>query len=183
MSEDRANIRGQYLEQMVESASQEGLLMLLVDGAVNFIRRAIHSMETDKLEDVNQCLIKAQNIYLELVVTMDLDAGDFAESMANVYQYLYNLLIEANLYKDFDKMKSCLKLAEDIREIWKETIDRANSGDEPGDRKTAPSPSDPVDVTEVLKKKTGVYEPAGSAGIAESENSSDDIPSRLNITG
>lgn len=178
MSDENLNVRDQYLEQMVESASPEGLLIMVVDAAVNFIRRALFAFEKGKFDDVNTFLIKAQNIYLELTLHLDIDAGEFAENLAMVYQYIYNLLIEANLDKDEVKIKTCLRLAEDIRDLWHDTVDKAKveskpGGSDPNGTKAVEDPEpEPI-------KKTGVYD----IKVAEEEAPVEEIPSRLNITG
>jgi flagellar protein FliS len=180
MSDEQLSVREAYLEQMVESASREGLLMMLVDGAVNFIRRAGHALEKGKLDEAHTYLVKAQDIYLELTVSMDLDAGEFAENLAKVYQYLYNLLIEANMEKSAAKIETSLRLATEIRNLWKETIDRAQSesGISPKTSKEQAAPSKAE-----TPKSTGVYEPAGGSRLAASKPHVEESQSRLNLTG
>jgi len=173
-------VRETYLKQMVESSNQEGLLMLLLDGGVNFIRRAIFAFEKDQYDDVNTYLVKAQNIYFELVLTLDLDAGEFAENLAQVYQFLYNHLIEANINKDIERIKSGLRLAEDIRDLWVETIRKAK--EENGKADSVPGIA-PESVAPKTLIKTGVYEPDSGAKLVEAKRSADDIPPSLNITG
>jgi flagellar protein FliS len=179
MTEEHRSVRDRYLEQMVESASPEGLVMMLVEGAVNFIRRAMIAHEKERYDELNTNLIKAQNIYLELVLSLDLDAGEFADNLALVYQFIYNLLIEANMEKDIEKMKQGLKVAEQIRDLWKETIEKANEGGEI--KVSVENLPDSVDPSQ--KVKTGVYEPSGDRKIVESEGTAEDTPSRLNLTG
>jgi flagellar protein FliS len=179
MTEEHRSVRDRYLEQMVESASPEGLVMMLVEGAVNFIRRAMIAHEKERYDELNTNLIKAQNIYLELVLSLDLDAGEFADNLALVYQFIYNLLIEANMEKDIEKMKQGLKVAEQIRDLWKETIEKANEGGEI--KVSVENLPDSVDPSQ--KVKTGVYEPSGDRKIVESEGTAEDAPSRLNLTG
>ncbi len=177
MSNEQLSVRDKYLEQMVESASPEGLLILMVEGAVNFIRRAKFALEKDNFDDVNNNLLKTQNIYLELTLHLDIDAGEFAESLALVYQYLYNLLIEANIDKDEGKINTCLRLAEDIRDLWKETIEKAKS--EAVDVKPGAQDKDSVVADPETVGKTGVYDTA----IAEKKPDVEDTSPRLNITG
>ncbi len=171
-------VRDHYLEQVVESAGPEKLLILLVEGAVNLIMRAEIAFEKERFDKVNNNLVKAQNIYIELVVNLDLDAGEFAENLGYVYQYLYNLLIEANLEKDLEKIRTCLRLAEQIRDLWKETIDKVRDENGGGEPDAELESIDPASIP-----KTGVYEPAGESKLAESKPGSDDIPSSFNITG
>lgn len=180
MPEQNVTVRDHYLEQMVESASQEGLLLMLVEGAVNFIRRAIMSLEKGKLDDVNNYLVRTQNIYVELVVALDMDAGEFAENLALVYQYLYNLLIEANIEKNKEKMSQALRLAEEIRDLWAEAVKKAceeGSGDKGGPAPISSEPEQPK------PPSSGVYEPAGGKKISKSEAPIEESSSKLNITG
>jgi len=180
MPDENVTVRERYLEQMIESSSREGLVLLLVDGAVNFIRRAVIAHERERYDEINNFLIKAQNIYLELVLALDLDAGEFAENLGLVYQYIYNLLIEANIGKDIEKIKQGLSLAEKIRDLWKETIEKARLDD--GIMSAVPAIA-PELIGPVSLKKTGVYEPGGEAGIIRPGPAAEDVPSRLNVTG
>jgi flagellar secretion chaperone FliS len=178
MSDERKNVREEYLEQMVESASPEGLILMLVNGASNYVRRASIELEKGHLDEVHNCLVKAQNIYLELVLSLDLTAGEFAENLALVYQFLYNLLIEANLDKDKNKIDSALKLSEDICSIWRETTEKS--------RLESSEKKEPVSVTTAPianVTQTGVYEPGGSTGIMHAKPELIEMPARLNITG
>jgi flagellar protein FliS len=180
MPDAHVTVRDQYLEQMVESASQEGLLLMLVEGAVNFIRRAQVALERGKLENVHNCLVRAQNIYVELVVSLDMEAGEFAENLALVYQYLYNLLIEANMRKDKEKVSQALRLAEEIRDLWKDAVEKARlegSSGEPGP--SAP----PSEIGGRSAPSAGVYEPAGGKKISKAAAPIEESSSRLNITG
>ncbi|HDS31044.1 MAG TPA: flagellar export chaperone FliS [Firmicutes bacterium] len=178
--EQRLSVRDAYLEQMVESASPESLLMMLVDGAVNFIRRAGFALEKEKFDDVHVNLVKAQDIYLELVITLDLDAGEFAENLALVYQYLYNLLIEANLEKSAEKIQIALKLAVEIRDLWTEAIEKAQQESGVLEERTI-EPVEPVSVK--LPKSTGVYEPVGKSVMVSQSAPLDESESGLNIMG
>jgi flagellar secretion chaperone FliS len=178
MSDERKNVREEYLEQMVESASPEGLILMLVNGASNYVRRAGIELEKEHLDEVHNCLIKAQNIYLELVLSLDLTAGEFAENLALVYQFIYNLLIEANLDKDKDKIASALKLSEDISDLWRETTEKIKL--ESQEQKI---PISIIDSPIVNVTQTGVYEPGGSTGIIHAKPELIETPARLNITG
>ena len=181
MSDQSASVRDQYLEQMVESASPESLLLMLVDGAVNFIRRAEIAIEKEKFDEAHNFFVKAQNIYVELTITIDLDAGEFAENLGLIYQFIYNLLIEANLEKSLEKTRTALKFAEQVRDLWKETAAKskqAASGTAGRDKMSA------VDnLPQAVAPKTGVYAPVGGTKLAEEKVYSEDLPSRLNITG
>ncbi|MCX6644824.1 MAG: flagellar export chaperone FliS [bacterium] len=180
MPDENLNVRDKYLEQMVDSASPEGLLILVVDAAVNFIRRALFAFEKEKFDEVNNNLIKAQNIYLELTLHLDLDAGEFAENLALVYQYLYNLMIEANIEKDEEKIKISLRLAEDIRDLWHDAVDKSKVDSKPATvKKSEILKINPVEIKPDPVRKSMVYDIRASDKKAAVE----ETPSRLNITG
>lgn len=178
MPENFLNVRDNYLEQMVESAPPEGLLMMLVEGAANFIRRAIVELEKERLDEVHNCLVKAQNIYLELVISLDLDAGEFAENLALIYQFLYNLLIEANLDKNVEKMNQALKLADEIRTLWKEAIDKSRADKGSVKQESVPVPEKPVEKV----AKMIAYGTTSGVEIPDSLINQKQTPANINIT-
>jgi hypothetical protein len=110
-----------------------------------------------------------------LVISLDLDAGQFADNLGLVYQFLYNLLIEANLEKSADKIANGLRLAEEIRDLWKETVEKTRNADERAN--IVPEP--PVGKPSGL----GVYRPSYEKKLVEATTDLIEAPSRLNITG
>lgn len=187
MHDQKLSVQESYLEQMVESAGKDGLLLLLADGAVKFIRRALFALEKENLDDVHNYLVKAQNIYMELVITLDLDAGDFAENLALVYQFIYNLLIEANLEKNKAKIESGLKLAEDIRDLWKETVQKARLefDEDAEDAKAVKAGVSAIEKQDAVenREKVQIYTQTGMLKVLKSGMEENETPSRLNITG
>ena len=175
MSDNEITVRESYLEQMVESASPQRLLILLVEGAVTFITRALLALEKGVLDEVHTNLVKAQDIYVELVASLDVDAGEFAVNLAQIYQFMYNLLIEANLEKDKGKMLSALRLAEDIRDLWKEAVERAEKESESEEAKVDISP-----VTEFRGPSVTFYDESAKAFAPDPTVV--EMP-KLNITG
>ncbi|HEX9744231.1 MAG TPA: flagellar protein FliS, partial [bacterium] len=106
-------------------------------------------------------------------------AGEFAENLAQVYQFIYNLLIEANLDKDEQKINSALRLAEDIRDLWKETIDKSKATEE----------EDSIeDSKPELKQESGestveLYTPVDAQTIVKTKADDSGTDFRLNLTG
>jgi flagellar protein FliS len=176
MPDGELTVRDRYLEQMTESANKESLLLMLVDGAANFIRRALVAIERDSLDEVHTCLVKAQNIYMELVMSLDLNAGEFAENLALVYQYIYNLLIEANISKSADKIQNALRLAEEICSLWKETVERSKP-------ETRSAREKEIIVPPVRVDRSIAYEPDRAANAIRPQPVTVDTQSILNITG
>lgn len=120
------DVKEHYLKNQVNSASQEQLLVMLLEGGEKFIRLAMKALENDDVEGVHNNITKAQNIYLELFCSLDPEAGDFVQNLHGLYYFMYNNLVEANVKKDISIMDNCLKVAGNLTMMWKETIDKAH---------------------------------------------------------
>ena len=91
---------GAYRRVQAETASPAQLILLLYDGLLKRLQHALLGLEGRNYEQVNGSLQHAQDILLELVASLDMDAGEIAENLAQLYEYQHRRLIEANLRKD-----------------------------------------------------------------------------------
>ena len=69
-------------------------------------------------------LVRVQDIFLELMITMDKNAG-YMEDLYNLYDFIKNELAKANLRKDVNIIDEVLPLIEEIRDMWYE-VDKKN---------------------------------------------------------
>ena len=65
-------------------------------------------------------ITRTQDIFTELKVTLDLNAGDWAKQMFNVYSFINDRLLQANIKKDEAIMDEVIPLIEEVRNIWNE---------------------------------------------------------------
>lgn len=114
-----------YREMQIKTASQGSLILMLYDGAIRFIRYALEGMKERKFDAVNNNLIKAQNIVLELMMSLNLNTGDIAASLQSIYDFLYRHLIQANIKKDEKIMMECLDMLVELREMWNQVAKNA----------------------------------------------------------
>lgn len=109
-----------YKQNLVNMAPKEQLLLKLLDGAVKYTKIARLAIEEKDIEKSHKELIRVQDIFLELMITMDKSAGKYMEDMYNVYEFIKNELIRANLKKDVNIIDSTLPLIEEVRDMWYE---------------------------------------------------------------
>lgn len=109
-----------YKNNSVNYASKDQLLLMLLDGAVKFSKIAELALEGNDIKKTHENLIKTQNIFTELMATLDTDAGDWAKQLFSVYKFINSKLVEANMKKDVKILKEIMPLIEDIRNIWYE---------------------------------------------------------------
>ncbi|NRT37028.1 flagellar export chaperone FliS [Clostridium beijerinckii] len=114
-----------YKNNSVNYASKEQLLLMLVDGAVKFAKIARQAMVDKDIKKAHENVVKTEDIFLELMATLDTSAGKWAENMFAVYRFINEKLFEANIKKDVAIMDEVLPLIEDVRNIWYEAEERA----------------------------------------------------------
>ncbi|GFR36144.1 flagellar export chaperone FliS [Thermobrachium celere] len=114
-----------YQQNSVNTASKEKLLLMLYDGLVKFIRQAITSLEEKDLQKAHTNLVKAQNIILEFMSTLNMEVGgEIAKSLMALYDYMYRRLVEANIKKDAKIAEEILGFAEELKETFEEAYKR-----------------------------------------------------------
>jgi flagellar protein FliS len=110
-----------YKSNSVNFASKEQLLLMLLDGAVKFSKIARQAILDKDVPKAHDNIIKTQNIYYELMVTLDVNSGgEWAKSLMSVYTFITEKLTEANIKKDVAILDETIPLIEDIRDTWNE---------------------------------------------------------------
>ncbi|MDR3593981.1 flagellar export chaperone FliS [Clostridium sp.] len=109
-----------YKNNAVNYASKEQLLLMLVEGAVKFCKIGRQAIIDKDIKKANDALIRTQDIFSELMISLDTSAGDWAVQLLRVYEFIKKRLIEANLTKNLEIVDEVLPLIEDINETWKE---------------------------------------------------------------
>ena len=114
------NPYSKYKENAVHVASQEQLVILLADGAVKYTKVAKLALERGDKQRAHNELIRVQGIFAELIASLDINAGSFAINLMNIYNFIRNKLIEANIKKDIKIIDEVMPVIEDVRDMWYE---------------------------------------------------------------
>lgn len=114
-----------YKNNSVNYASKEQLLLMLTEGAVKFCKIARQAMVDKDVRKAHDSLVRTQDIFSELMVSLDQSAGEWAVQLYRVYAFIKEKLVEANMKKNLDIIDEILPLVEDINETWKEAYKRA----------------------------------------------------------
>ena len=109
-----------YKGNSVNYASKEQLLLMLVDGAVKFSKIARQAMQDNDIKKAHQAIIKTEDIFTELRASLDVSAGEWAVQMFQIYVFINDKLMEANIKKDIKVIDEIIPLIQDIRDIWYE---------------------------------------------------------------
>ncbi|CEO13951.1 flagellar protein FliS1 [[Clostridium] sordellii] len=123
-----ANPYNAYKQNSVNTASKEKLLIMLVDGAVKYTKIARMAILEKNIEKAHKELTRVQDIFLELMITMDKDSNKFMKDLYNVYDFIKSQLAMANIKKDVKIIDNILPLIEEIRDMWYEVDKKIKSG-------------------------------------------------------
>ena len=88
-----------YLENEVMTATQDKLLIMMYEGAINFLKRIDHIDFDKDIEVRNYNIKKAMAIIAELQCTLNMDHETISAPLYLIYDYMSNRLIEANVQK------------------------------------------------------------------------------------
>lgn len=116
-----SNAYSAYKNNSVNYASKEQLLLMLLDGAVKFSKIAKLGIEERNILKAHENIVKTQNIFYELIATLDLEkGGEWAKGLMQIYEFIVNWLMEANIKKDVSIMDEVIPLIEEVRDTWNE---------------------------------------------------------------
>lgn len=111
-----------YRRVQTETASPGQLIAMLYDALLRNLGKVESGLEARDLEAAHEPLMRAQDIVLELISSLDMeadgDAGALARQLAPLYEYLYHRLLDASLNKDVDAVREVSGLVSPMRDAW-----------------------------------------------------------------
>lgn len=110
-----------YQNNAVNTASGGELTLMLYNGCIKFIKQAMKDMDNKDFAAKNTNIQKAQKIIQELMITLD-PKVEISKQILPLYDYIQNLLIEANMKSDKVKLQEAIGLVEEFRDVWKQVI-------------------------------------------------------------
>jgi flagellar protein FliS len=110
-----------YLKTQVMSASPNKLIEMLLVGAIKKIRVAKLALETGKLAQMGENLLKAQDIVMELRYSINEEIeSPIPQELIQLYEYMYQRLVIANVDRDIEAMDEVQKLLTELLDAWKQ---------------------------------------------------------------
>lgn len=116
----QSNAYNIYKSNSVNYASKEQLLLMLVDGAVKFSKIGRQAIIDKNVEKSNNALQRTQDIFVELMVSLDKNSGEWAVNLYKIYEFINEKLAEANMKKDVKILDEIMPLIQEVRDTWHE---------------------------------------------------------------
>lgn len=109
-----------YKNNSITYASKDQLLLMIVDGAVKFSKIAREALKEGNVKKAHENLIKTQDIFSELMISLDTNSEEWAKNIFNIYAFIKESLVKANLKKDIEELEKVIPLIEEVRDLWYE---------------------------------------------------------------
>ena len=122
-SKNAQNAQAVYLANKVNTASREQLLLITYDIGIKSCKGAENALEAAVFDEANKNIQKAQDVLRELMVTLRVEeGGEVAQNLMRLYDFMYLMLVEANVGKDREKISIVRGMLEELRTTWEEVI-------------------------------------------------------------
>ncbi len=120
-----SNPYSKYKATSVQSASKEKILLMLYEAAIKFTKLAIMACEKKDIAERGLNVGRAYDIVSELNNTLNHKvAPDMCKNMEQLYMFITDKLIKANITGDVQNLKEALKILEILNEGWKQAIEK-----------------------------------------------------------
>lgn len=118
----------EYKKNQVETATPEQILILLYDGAIQYLNKAKICIEQNELKELQNNLFACEKIIIEFMNTLDMElGGEVAQNLYRLYEYFYRTLISVGISQNMDKLDEVLRHLKNLRDTWQKAIVIANS--------------------------------------------------------
>lgn len=117
---------GQYKETNINTSDGIRIISLLYEGAINYMKIAKKRMEEGDIPGKGLYIGKATSIVGELTSSLNMDAGEIAKNLRRLYDFVLDMLLQANLKNDLKAIGDAERVLEVLMGAWKE-IGRGDS--------------------------------------------------------
>lgn len=117
----------QYQANNINTATPEKLMILLFDGALQFLQKAKVAIEEKNLKERSENIDGARKIIRELMRTIDLENGnDVSKNLFRLYNKMAMNLIKANVQRNAAKIDEVIEDITNIRWGFQKAIEIQN---------------------------------------------------------
>lgn len=113
------NVQAQnvYLQTKINTSSPGELLLMLYDGCIQFLKKAIKNIESKDYQQKNYFIQNADSILDELIITLNMDY-EISEKLLALYVYMKEKLYEANIKLKKESLQEVIDMMTELRGSW-----------------------------------------------------------------
>ncbi|GHS87385.1 flagellar export chaperone FliS [Synergistales bacterium] len=125
-SQPQQDAQFSYQATQISTATKEQLLLITYDIGIKSCRMAEVALSKEGKQDydlANREILRAQNVIRELMVTLNTEkGGEMATALMSLYDYMYQLLVDANIKKEVKNVTIVLTMLEELKETWEQAL-------------------------------------------------------------
>lgn len=118
------NPYAKYQESQIKTADPGRLILMIYDGAIIFLQQSKDLIKRKDFVEKSVKITKVQNILIELMAALNMEAGSVAINLKALYAYMIKRLFDANGQKDLSAIDETIRILVELREAWDTIINR-----------------------------------------------------------
>lgn len=112
-----------YQQTQVTTAKPEKILLMLYEGAIKYVKIANARMRAKDIAGKGTHISKTMAIISELMNTLDHEVGgQLAQDLENLYMFMMDKLIEANLHNRPEDLEAVERLLVTLYQAWEDVV-------------------------------------------------------------
>jgi flagellar protein FliS len=120
----------QYKHTQVTTVDKGRLIVLLYEGAINFLRQAKESVETGDIAAKSNNINRALDIIAELNQSLNMnEGGEISSNLRKLYLFWSEHLIQAKIRKDTKHIDDVIGMLNSLNEAWNYAVSQPEAQD------------------------------------------------------
>jgi len=119
---NQQDISQEYLQTQLETVSPGKLILMVYDGTLTFLEEAVERLRRGDWEGKGKMILRAQDCITELMCCLNMEAGEIAQLLYKLYEYLNWRLGQANVQKNLNGITEVIDLLATLREGWEGAV-------------------------------------------------------------
>ncbi len=112
-----------YKQMQISTASPAQILIMLYEGAIQNVKKAILAIEQKNLADKGKYIGKAHDIINELTLSLNHEVGGtIAKDLERLYNFMVSQLLTANVENNSEPLLAVQKNLETLLDGWKGAV-------------------------------------------------------------
>ena len=117
--------RDAYLDTRVSTATPQRLRLMLIEAALREAEQTARHWDEQQPEPALETLIRCRGLISELIAGIRPDASPLAQKVLGLYVFLFQVVTEAQLSRDRQKLAIVRRVLASERETWQQVFSDA----------------------------------------------------------
>ena len=110
-----------YRQNAITTQAPGQVVVMLYDGAVRFLKQALHAIESRDYARKSHALGRAQDVVFELNASLNLEVGgEVAQNLRSLYAFIWSQMRQINMRNDAVMLRRIIVILEDLSGAWRQ---------------------------------------------------------------